>query len=111
MGLQNRQLGRQIALGDTRRHRSYRIFKAERELLLNRKNMDDMMTEIGFGGSGAVQAGTAARFGRMVGARLVVTAAITDFEENTSGTSSRAQTRKGVLRVLGSIASNSRAAY
>jgi len=33
MGLQNRQLGRQIALGDTRRHRSYRIFKAERELL------------------------------------------------------------------------------
>jgi len=51
-----------------RRHRSYRIFKAERELLLNRKNMDDMMTEIGFGGSGAVQVGTAARFGRMVGA-------------------------------------------
>jgi hypothetical protein len=47
----------------------------------------------------------------MVGARLVVTAAITDFEENTGGTSSRGQTRKGVLGVLGSIASNSRAAY
>jgi len=87
------------------------LLKTHRFQVLNRKNMDDMMTEIGFGGSGAVQAGTAARFGRMVGARLVVTAAITDFEENTGGTSSRAQTSKGVLGVLGSIASSSRAAY
>jgi len=38
MGLQNRQLGRQIALGDTRRHRSYRIFKAERELLVDMRS-------------------------------------------------------------------------
>lgn len=87
------------------------LLKTRRFRVLNRKNMDDMMTEIGFGGSGAVQAGTAARFGRMVGAQLVVTAAITDFEENTGGTSAQGQNRQGVLGVLGSIASNTRAAY
>ena len=87
------------------------LLKTRRFRVLNRKNMDDMMTEIGFGGSGAVQAGTAARFGRMVGARLVVTAAITDFEENTGGTSAQGHNRKGVLGLLGSIASSSRAAY
>lgn len=87
------------------------LLKTRRFRILNRKNMKDMMAEIGFGGSGAVQAGTAARFGRMVGARLVVTAAVTDFQENTGGTSSNVRNRKGVLGVLGNLSSASNSAY
>jgi curli biogenesis system outer membrane secretion channel CsgG len=88
------------------------LLQTKRFRVLNRKNMDDMMAEIGFGGSGAVTAGSAARFGKMLGARLVVTAAITDFEENTGGTQSRTQTpNSGLLGVVGGLMSSSRSAY
>lgn len=103
----NQQVGEGMA-----RKLSSALLQTKRFRVLNRKNMDDMMAEIGFGGSGAVTAGSAARFGKMIGARLVVTAAITDFEENTGGTQSRTQTgNRGLLGVVGGLMSSSRAAY
>lgn len=67
------------------------------------------MNEISFGASGAVTANSASKFGKMAGARLVVTASITDFEENTKGSSSGSRAKKG--GILGLFASGSRAAY
>ena len=50
--------------------------------MVQRANMDDLMNEINFGASGAVNSGSAASFGRILGAKLIVTASITDFEDS-----------------------------
>jgi curli biogenesis system outer membrane secretion channel CsgG len=63
------------------------LLKTNKFRMLDRRNVKDMMDELDFGASGAVERDSAARFGRMTGARLVVTAVITDFEENTGSSS------------------------
>lgn len=78
------------------------LLGTKRFKMVQRQNMSDLMNEINFGASGAVNAGSAAQFGAMVGARLIVTAAITDFEDaggNRGGAASAGG--KGLLGVLG----------
>ena len=78
------------------------LLATKRFRIVQRKNMSELMNEINFGNSGAVTAGTASQFGRMIGARLIVTASITDFEDS-GGTRGGAGSRsKGLLGVLGS---------
>jgi curli biogenesis system outer membrane secretion channel CsgG len=57
------------------------LLSTKRFQMVQRQNIDDLMNEINFGASGAVASGSAAQFGNMVGAQLVVTASITDFED------------------------------
>lgn len=64
--------------------------------MVQRSNVADLMNEINFGASGAVNAGSAANFGRMLGARLIVTASITDFEDS-GGSKGGAGARAGLL--------------
>ena len=70
--------------------------------MVQRKNMSDLMNEINFGASGAVDAGSAAQFGSVVGAKLIVTAAITDFEDaGGSRGGAGGGAKKGILGVIG----------
>jgi curli biogenesis system outer membrane secretion channel CsgG len=78
------------------------LLATKRFKMVQRKNMNDLMNEINFGASGAVDAGSASRFGQMVGARLIVTAAITDFEDaggNRGG--AVGGSRKGLAGLIG----------
>ncbi|MEM7258254.1 MAG: CsgG/HfaB family protein [Pseudomonadota bacterium] len=78
------------------------LLATKRFKMVQRKNMSDLMTEINFGASGAVDAGSASRFGQMVGARLIVTAAITDFEDSGgSRGGAGGSSGKGLLGVIG----------
>lgn len=58
------------------------LVQTRRFRVVSRRKMDKLMQEIDFGQSGAVEPGSAARFGRMAGARLVITGAVTAFEES-----------------------------
>lgn len=70
--------------------------------MVQRKNMSDLMNEINFGASGAVTAGSASKFGRMAGARLIVTASITDFEQSGGARGGAgAKKKKGFAGLMG----------
>ena len=70
--------------------------------MVQRKNMSDLMNEINFGASGAVTAGSATKFGRMAGARLIVTASITDFEQSGGARGGAgAKKKKGIAGLMG----------
>lgn len=58
------------------------LLATKRFQMVSRNNMSDIFDEMNLGASGAVTAGSAAQFGKLVGARLIVTASITDFEES-----------------------------
>ena len=78
------------------------MLATKRFKMVQRKNMSDLMNEINFGASGAVDAGSAAQFGSVVGAKLIVTAAITDFEDaGGSRGGAGAGAKKGILGVIG----------
>ena len=77
------------------------LLATRRFRMVQRQNVDDLMNEINFGASGAVQAGSAAQFGQMVGARLIVTASITDFEDAGGSSAGGRASRKGLLGRLG----------
>jgi curli biogenesis system outer membrane secretion channel CsgG len=72
------------------------LLSTKRFQMVQRNNMSDLMNEINFGASGAVASGSAAQFGNMVGAQLVVTASITDFED-AGGANAAAGGRGGIL--------------
>ena len=76
------------------------LLATKRFRMVQRQNMSDMMNEINFGASGAVTAGSAAQFGKMVGARLIVTAAITDFEDAGGSRGGAGTSPKGGLAGL-----------
>jgi len=64
--------------------------------------MNDLMNEINFGSSGAVTAGSASQFGKMLGSRLIVTASITDFEDSGgSSAGAGAKRKKGIGGLFG----------
>jgi len=69
------------------------LLATNRFRMIQRKNMSDLMNEINFGASGAVTADSASKFGKMAGARLIVTASITDFED-AGGAQGGAGTKK-----------------
>lgn len=77
------------------------LLATKRFRMVQRQNMDDLMNEINFGASGAVTPGSAAQFGNMVGARLIVTASITDFEDAGGASGGAGTGKKGILGALG----------
>ena len=84
------------------------LLATKRFRMVSRSNMDDLMNEVNFGASGAVDASTAAQFGNMIGARLIVTASITDFEDAGS---SRGGVGGGKGGILGAIGGASKKTY
>ena len=88
------------------------MLATKRFKMVQRNNVEDLMTEINFGASGAVDASSAARFGSVVGARLIVTAAITDFEDSGgSRGGAGAATGKGLKGILGGVVGGSKKTY
>jgi len=73
------------------------LLATKRFKIVDRKNMSDLMNEVNFGASGAVSAGSVAKFGKVVGARLIVTASITDFEDSGGSRGGSAGASKGLL--------------
>jgi len=84
------------------------LLATKRFKMVDRKNISDSMNEINFGASGAVSAGSVAKFGKTVGARLIVTASITDFEDAGGSAGGAGGSRKGLL---GGLAGASKRTY
>ena len=53
--------------------------------VVDRQNLKGVMDEMGLQNSGLVDGSTVSRIGKLVGADLIVTAAITEFQENSAG--------------------------
>ena len=53
--------------------------------VVDRQNLKGVMDEMGLQNSGLVDRSTASRIGKLVGADLIVTAAVTEFQDNSSG--------------------------
>ena len=81
--------------------------------VVDRQNLEGVMDELGLQQSGVVDRRTASKVGKLVGADIIVTAAVTEFTENASG--SRGGVGAGVgggfLGVLGAIASAASSAH
>ena len=58
--------------------------------VVDRQNLKGAMDELGLQQSGVVDPGTASKVGRIVGADLIVTAAVTEFTDKASGSKRRA---------------------
>ena len=53
--------------------------------VVDRQNLKGVMDEMGLQNSGLVDRSTASRIGKLVGADLIVTAAVTEFQDNSGG--------------------------
>jgi len=86
------------------------LFNTNRFIVLERQAIDDVMAEQDLGASGRVREDTAAQIGQIEGAELLVVAAVTEFDDNSSGT--RGSIGGGKIgRVLGGIAGGSSSAH
>jgi curli biogenesis system outer membrane secretion channel CsgG len=61
------------------------LFNTNRFIVLERQTLQDVLAEQDLGASGRVRRGTAAPIGRIEGAELLVTGAVTEFEPGSSG--------------------------
>lgn len=66
-----------------------------RFIVLEREQMNDVLTEQNFGASGRVRGNTAARVGVVEGAELLIYAAVTDYMADQSGAQAAAGQRSG----------------
>jgi len=57
--------------------------------VVDRQNLKGVMDEIGLQNSGAVDPATASKIGKLVGADIIVTAAVTEFTDNSGGSKSK----------------------
>ena len=75
--------------------------------VVDRQNLEGVMDELGLQQSGVVDRRTASRVGKLVGADIIVTAAVTEFTENAPGSRGGvgAGGGGGFLDVLGALAS------
>jgi len=73
------------------------LLATKRFKMVDRKNLSDLMNEVNLGASGVVSAGSVAKFGKVVGARLIVTASITDFADAGGSKGAAGGARKGLL--------------
>ena len=75
--------------------------------VVDRQNLKGVMDELGLQQSGAVDRRTASKVGKLVGADIIVTAAVTEFKEDASGTrgGAGAGVGGGLIGVLGALAS------
>jgi curli biogenesis system outer membrane secretion channel CsgG len=61
------------------------LVNSNRFIVLERKQLGDILGEQNLGASGRVSQATAARIGKIEGAEILVVAAVTEFEDNASG--------------------------
>jgi curli biogenesis system outer membrane secretion channel CsgG len=61
------------------------LVNSNRFIVLERKQLGDVMGEQNLGASGRVDQATAAKIGKIKGAEIIVVAAVTEFEDNSSG--------------------------
>ena len=85
------------------------LVNSGRYIVLERQNLDTVLSEQDLGASGRIRQDTAAAVGEIEGAELLVVAAVTEFDGNSGGT-------RGSLGgigggVLGAIAGGSRSAH
>ena len=82
--------------------------------VVDRQNLKGVMDELGLQHSGVVEPRTASRIGKLVGADLIVTAAVTEFAENASGSRGGvgAGVGSGLFRgVIGALGSAAQSAH
>ena len=82
--------------------------------VVDRQNLKGVMDEMGLQNSGLVDPSTASRIGKLVGADLIVTAAITEFKDNSGGSRAAAGGGAGSNRVgaiLGGIMRSKKKAH
>lgn len=93
------------------------LVNSNRFIVLERRQINDVIREQDFGASGRVRRDTAAAVGQIEGAELLVTAAVTAFERGTGGgggsvSGSSFGSKAGLLgSVLGSVAGGVRRSY
>lgn len=61
------------------------LFNTNRFIVLERQTLSDVLSEQDLGASGRVRSDTAARIGQIEGAELLVVAAVTEFQDGSSG--------------------------
>lgn len=95
------------------------LFNSSRFIVLERRQIKDVLKEQNFGASGRVRRDTAAAIGQIEGAELLITGAVTEFERGTSGRSGSVggsrlggRGRGGLLgSVIGSVAGGVRRSH
>ncbi len=70
------------------------LFNTNRYIVLEREQLDTVMSEQDLGATGRIKQGTEAKIGEIYGADLIITAAVTEFQGSQSGVG-------GATRVLG----------
>jgi len=85
------------------------LVNSGRYIVLERQNVDTVLSEQDLGASGRVREETAAAIGEIEGAELLVVAAVTEFEGNAGGTRAGGGGFGG--GILGAIAGGSRSAH
>lgn len=79
------------------------LFNSNRFIVLERRQIKDVLREQDLGASGRVRKDTAAAIGQIEGAELLITGAVTEFERNTSGRGGSIGGGSGVGGLLGNI--------
>lgn len=79
------------------------LFNSNRFIVLERRQIKDVLKEQNFGASGRVRKDTAAAIGEIEGAELIITGAVTEFERGTSGRSGSIGGGRSTGGILGSI--------
>ena len=82
--------------------------------VVDRQNLKGVLDEIGLQQSGMVDPSTASRVGKLVGADLIITAAVTEFQDNSSGSKAGAGAIAGSRRlggILGAIKGSTKTAH
>ena len=82
--------------------------------VVDRQNLKGVMDEMGLQNSGLVDPNTASKIGKIVGADLIVTAAVTEFKDNSGGSRAGAAGGAGaggVGAILGGIARSRKKAH
>jgi len=85
------------------------LVNSGRYIVLERQNLDTVLSEQDLGASGRIRQDTAAAIGEIEGAELLVVAAVTEFEGNAGGTRAGGGGIGG--RVFGALAGGSRKAH
>ncbi|MCP3867519.1 MAG: SH3 domain-containing protein [Gammaproteobacteria bacterium] len=85
------------------------LFNSNRYIVLERQTINDVLAEQNLGAAGRISRDTAAPVGQIIGAELLITGAVTEFEANASGTRGSAGGLLG--NVVGAITSGVRRAH
>jgi len=86
------------------------LVNSGRYIVLERQNLDTVLSEQDLGASGRVREDTAAAIGEIEGAELLVVAAVTEFDDNSGGTQGAVGGGRWG-RALGALAGGTRSAH